>query len=504
MPAPTFTISQTIPTCVDTGGLAVDETNLDRGNVEVHAGCCRYYGTSVVLSGFTFVLGGSNRTLHYEGTVDTCNKTGTGAKTFSGDAFKLCGGNGAAFTASHTGTGTVVGAAFTGSGSGTASGGRSGPYTITIAGTLTGPTDGSFTGTVAGALSGTLTGTIVAGVISVTYTMTDSRGGSATGGGTFSLLGGGPNFVFSGSLSGTNAAPLNAYWSLVWTNCSTGGIVAQLLNDADDSLIAEYCNERYCLKSGRRTILNRRSVECAHPCLDYESQAVAHNRHPAVICFSAGMSMTTCNGSLRDKEYTGTIGTPAHEVTAPMMGLTDTGAVTVNSGNLTLGGSGNDTPDDFAITGSMTWSGNFTTGVTLTFTFTSAGDWNASATVKPCSDPFPSGAVASAGIQWGGVFFTNPGGTVTITGGTGGVPLTADMLSPNRPTSVVLLFQSTSTTGFTFPHDYCSGSQTGSAVGPIRITGTVTTAGGTVSIDFTSDSTTSVPFSVTQSGDAYP
>jgi len=285
MAAPAFRLHQTFPTCSPTQGGTLNTAITDRGNMLINADCCRSYGPTVILG---------TTTLHLEGTLPACGKSTDGPKTFSSDSYNLCGGR--SFTGSHTGGGTVSGAAFSGTGSGTLNGGRTGPYTVTLSGSFTSPGNGSYAGVLSGGLTGTFTGTIVGGVAQpITYVITTPAGAVVTGtGGGFTVVGGG--FTFNASFSGLIPA-IRGYLKAVWSSCRKGGVVAQELTEDDDTVVAEWANDHYAVRLGAKTILNRRSVRCAHPCIEAgHTPAVVFGRIQPAICFSTGPTQPTCLG----------------------------------------------------------------------------------------------------------------------------------------------------------------------------------------------------------------
>lgn len=288
MPAPTYSIGQAIPRCSHAFFSTTFSSNLTVGPVEIHSSCCREHGWQVFVGTDNTNLRG----LGYEGSLPAA----AGTKLFTSNSFKLCGGSGAAFAGTHSGTGTVSGANFNGTGTGTLTGGLTGNYQLTITGSFSSPGEATFTGTLSGNLNGTFSGIISGGVVtSVTYTITSPVGATATsdGAGTFSTFGGGLFFNFSGSLSGFSPPPIMVYYQVEWSTCNAGGITLQMLLLADDSLIAEWTNTYYALWNSRKTILHLNHRTCSHPCLEVGvSLANAVSLHPLAMCFSTGHPTT--------------------------------------------------------------------------------------------------------------------------------------------------------------------------------------------------------------------
>jgi hypothetical protein len=458
MPAPTFQLTQELQTCPDNGGAAIDETDLDRGNVEIDAGCCRTYGTFLNLninspSGVPVA-----KKLFLESSVATCTKTGNGAKTFSSDAFKLCGVVGKAFAGSQSGGGTVSGASFTStSGIGHLSGALgTGAYTVALSGTLSSPTDGSFSGTLSGSIVGTFIGTIVSGVVTVTYTISSPAGATAVQtSSSFTVGGGGTTFTFAGSFSGLTAnTAVNAYWKCVWTDCDQNGVVAQLLNDADDSVLGEYQNTKYSVKCGTKSILQRKFALClpTHPCTGLLTVAGVRLLTPSPICFVPSLSQAKCLAGIGDKDVIVTIGT-ATGLGAPIAGQVwhSLGATTAKqfmTTGQTLSGSVSVNIVGIArnIFGLFTparLQGTFTAGVTI----------ENSANFRACEwiseggffKSILGGVVSDTGLQFG------PGGLILIWRITGG---TATVRDPNTGAAIPALnFPGTKTFGSGFPSE---------------------------------------------------
>lgn len=327
MPAPTFTLTQTIPTCGIVKGIPNDETVLDGGPIEVHATCCRSYGASVTVDG---------RLLHIEGgPYSACTGTGNGVKTYSSNSFRICRSTvSATFAGSHSGGGAVVGANFSGTAPGTLTGGITGAYTVTISGTMSGPADGTFSGTISGTITGTFTGSIVGGVVSVLYTITNPPSTTITStGDSFAIGGGGTTFTFSGSFNGVRVPlTVNAYLELVWTHCEVGGIVMHWKDADDDAILASYSNLHYSVLKGRHTILNRTSTVCDHdhPCTGILTALGVRNLNPPASCFFGG-SVTTCLGGPRPAEF------QADVISSGSTALTDWAIGATNSGVLIQG-----------------------------------------------------------------------------------------------------------------------------------------------------------------------
>ena len=386
MPAPTFTNTQTIPTCANGGGLAIDETDLDRGTVEVDSTCCRTFADRVRISGPAGSILGVARELIIEGTtVDICSKTGNGVKVYSSDDFKLCGNNATEFTASHSGTGTISGASFSGSGTGTATGGYSGLYTITItSGTITNPSpvSGSFAGTLTGSLVGSFTGTITAGVVNVVYTLDD--GGTATFlTGSFTITTP-TTFAFGGTFEGATPPPTRGYLKATWTNCRRNGVKLELLNSDDDSQLAEYVNKHHAVKNGMKTVLYRKKLACDHPCRALQGQASFVANYPIALCFQAYTGMKQCLGGKRPKEVSLIFGAAPDPITDPLDGHTVVIPTSSTTGLLALAGS-------FTPSGTITIDGctveapTFTaTNITVELNIVTAIDASFGGDFSPC------------------------------------------------------------------------------------------------------------------------
>lgn len=442
MPAPTFIKTQITSECADGGGFSTDETQLTRGNVEVNSNCCRTYGKSVTLTGVP-----GNKGLTFEGPVATCSGTGNGMKTYSGNSYGLCGGSSVRGT--HSGSGTIVGAAFSGSGTGTATGISPGAYSISISGSFTSPGNGSFTGTLSGALVGTVSGTIVSNAVTgVTYVFTSPAGTGTGNSNVFTIGGGGTTFTFSGSIAGLTTS-VAVYWVVEWTDCSVGGVVAQMFNAADDSLIAEYSNETYCVKNGRITMLNRTFVTCNHPCMAAGlSQRESFLKHPLSICFVPQLTMARCRGGNRSTQYTTTMSGSTH----PWLSAFD-GISASSSGYTPVGAAGNGTPSNSTLTGQTQMWGMTTSSATMDFTFTGGANWQVSAEGYPCGELVNAQVNGGAGMQWGDIFTGRVSGTLTLTGG--GFPF-AGFYEPNRPFLAVITWSAPATNP-NATHDYCAG-----------------------------------------------
>jgi hypothetical protein len=500
MPAPTFIKYQDIPQCSDNGGISADETDLDRANVDVNTNCCRTFGTNIAIQGAPYGLAA-----FYEGTVSTCSDTATGMKVYSSDDFRICGG--VAFVGNHTGSGTIVGAAFTGTGSGTVTGAVAGSYTLTIAGTFTTPTDGTFSGTLAGTLIGTFTGVVAGGAVtSITYTITTPATSVATGSlNTFTVGGGGTTFTFGGRITATTS-PVRAYWRVEFSGCSKGEVLLELLNDSDDSLIADYINNAYCLKSGRVTMLQRRFVECAHPCIDSGlTQGESFLRHPLSLCFRPILTMPMCNStSIRDKLYTTTVGTSPSTVLSAIEGLslTHTNGVTNSVPFSGTGAAGSFTANaTVTLAGFLdhTHDGTYN-NVTVTATFTGSASWSVTVSATPCIST-PSGSMST-----GRIGFTTPFTAVTAALSGGGIPI------PSISQSTSTGFQWSTTHAGTAHPDFCAGTVSmppTSSVSPIPAL-TVHDpnffgAGSSLTAQIFFDAADIAPdLNITQSGTAYP
>jgi hypothetical protein len=450
MPAPdTIFKQQTLVSCIDNGGLAIDQTQLDRGNVVVHANCCRTFNKSVQLSS----LPGS-RTLYLQGlTVPTCSDTAAGMKTYSSDTFGLCT---ATFRGSHSGSGTISGASFSGTATGTATGAVTGSYTINISGTFTGPGIGSFTGTVSGAFVGTVSGTINGGVVtSVNYVFTTPTGTAVGFSNGLNVTGG--TFTFSGSFQGSTSS-VNAYWVVEFSHCSVEGVVAKMFDAADDSLIAEYTNLAYCVKNSRVTLLNRKSVACPHPCVvvGARTQRTAYALHPLAICFSAGMVMGKCRGGNADDLYTAVLSGASPSLLSGFNGSDSA------SGGVNLSFSGSGSPPDFSVTGSL----NGSSGVTAAFTGLSSGIYGGNCVVTFCGTASPTGGLTFA---WRGEFNAPPiSGTVNFTGGS----LPGGWTQPNRPCTDISINWGGASGNNHATHDWCtSGDLVDVYVGRFLVTG---------------------------------
>lgn len=533
MPAPTYTITQVLAICDDNGGASADETNLDQGNVEIHADCCRTYGTTVRLSGFTFVLGGSDKTLSYEGTVATCSKTGTGTKVFSGPAFRLCGSSAATYW-------DIV---FPDDPS---------PFFSLpwVDGNLgidmTGPCPGSAVDFVDITSESNLNAA-AAGLQSAIIAATCQNSGDVTcmaswnGGSdrrirvTFntaakvpSALTSSPATLINNSdasessdvtiVGPTSGTAVMVYWSLEWSNCSTGGVVAQLLLESDDSLIAEYGNDHYCIKNGRKGILHRRHVACAHPCIAAgETQKRAFSHHPETICFTPSLALPICLGGYRDSLYTLTLGSAPVGFGEFLSGFVDT---YVNGGakatvfpatltSMTISGPftmvGNLHTDGTGLLFSDPLAGiqNFT-GVSIDFEIDSALYVEARITGRPCGAPIvqiTNGTIVHAGVITG----TNQ---AEISGGTPAFPVATPIgIGINLNCAFAADLMGSSPT-----YDYCGGANSlthspGVAVNPISGTvgpGVFWWRSGGVDYTFTTSDQIAPSGSMDQSGTAYP
>lgn len=288
MPAPIYSIPQTVPNCAWAFGTAIPGPTSPPPPqpLEIDASCCHgEYGWQVYIGTGT----GSLRILAYEDALPA----GPGAKTFSTDSSRLCGSTGAAFNGSYSGNGTITGANFSGTGSGTLTGGVTGGISVTITGSFTSPGNGSYTGTITGTINATLVGTIVGGVLQpVVYTVGTPPGVTITGtGGSFTVGGGGNTFTFNATFTGNLPESIFGYYELVWTDCNVGGIELNLKATEDDEVLATWKNEHYSLRAGWKTILNRTHVNCGHPCvlagLTTERQLFAGLQQ--FFCFSPGL-----------------------------------------------------------------------------------------------------------------------------------------------------------------------------------------------------------------------
>lgn len=367
MPAPTFKLTQTIPTCPDTPLRAADETNLSRGNVEVNADCCRRYGTTVRIG-----AGLPTTTLYLESSVPTCSGTGVGTKVYSGDAVRICG---------------------------TANGGTR--WTITlpddpapsfgnpwleaeIAVTISGGLLGSPTLFSALAVDITSQGGMTAGASSLQSDINAAAGspgwvavaGNYNGGAgrtfTFTFASSVPSglsdtssIVYNNdesgeaSLSGPSTASTEvmAYYRCDWSSCGLGGVVVtQRLSD-DDSIIATYTNAAFCVKSGLRTILNRQSTTCNHPCINLRTLQQIQGTLPSTLCFEATPTQATCLGGIRALSYTATIDNSPSPITDMMDGDSASGPAPIPP--IVINGSEtNFTPtEDITLTGRLVVTG---------------------------------------------------------------------------------------------------------------------------------------------------
>ena len=378
MPAPTFTNTQTIPTCANGGGLAIDETDLDRGTVEIHSSCCRTFADRIRISGPAGSILGVTRDLIIEGTtVDICSKTGTGAKVYSSDEFKICGTP--AVTGSHTGNGTASGGTISGTGTGTTSAG--GSYAITVEGEFTNPLNGSGNGTVSGDLSGTFTFTTTAGVTTTTFLFDD--GSTGTGTGSYTFGGGGTTFTFAGTITKA-ASSINAYLKATWTHCSRRGVKLELLKSSDHSLLAEYGNKFHAVKNGMKTILFRKSLACDHPCRAQQGQASFVANNPLALCFTAITGMRQCLGGKRPKEISLIFGAAPDPITGPLDGATVVIPTSSSSGVVSVVSSF--TPSGtISIDGCTVEAPTFTaTNITVELNIVTAIDAGFSGTFEPC------------------------------------------------------------------------------------------------------------------------
>lgn len=501
MPAPTYKLTQEIPECSDSGG-GGSESNFDSGNIVIHASCCRTYGVTVGIGGLVGVFGTKKGTLNYEGSVSTCSNTGAGAKVYSSNAYRLCGHQAGPFTGRHQNgvLGIISGASFSGSGQGNFGSTNpasviKGPYQISFSGTFSSPGNGSFTGTITGAAVGTFVGTITGGVIDVAYTFTSPQGATATDNGndSFTITGGGTRFSFVGDIVGTVPPPIEAYLKLTWTHCNRGGLLLEELNSADDSLIADYTNSTYSVKHGVRTMLNRKSVSCSHPCiveLDM-SQKNAFALHPPQLCFFPATSMSTCLGGTRDKEYTATVSGASTPLSA-MDGATGTGDWQL----VGFSASGNVSPT-FSLTGTLEVfygpnPGSYP-GVTVSF---SGGDnlsGGGGGAISPCK------VLINSTIEYQA--FQPPSfGTTSVSFAGGGLPGYVTALA--LPIRISLVSWGAPTTVSGSPtHDFCGGDLVLSPTSPIVVDFGI--PGSTVQFRLTT-APVAVTLTLTQSGDAYP
>lgn len=534
MPAPTYTLQQTLPTCIAESATSIQETTFDQGRVKVHSSCCRTLGTSVKISAGSHNATG--RTLMFEGTLSTCADTATGAKTFSSDSFRLCGAS--AVTAKYwdivfpDDPDPFSGVDWAGGNLFMDIAGPSAPTLLDVGATVNITTAEDLAiGAVAirsaiiagwSGYSGKLTVTAIWNGgsnrrIRIAFTDPAIYPTSVSPGSDFivNTLGGENSEppTISGPTTGSTTTTVNAYWSLVWTNCEAGGIVAQLLNAADDSLIAEYANEYYAVKMGFKTILNRRKVTCGHPCTGLISASSVRALHPEVLCLTAVTSMNRCLGNLRDKLYTGQI-TSATGWVSPLSGLSASHATSLSAAT-----GGTSAPSDASLTGtfgyscpfpgfSPAWPTSPMSNITVAFDFTGSGDWSGSFTANPCPLSVPSGVGSS--LQWGGLTLSGlPDIPCKVTISGTGVP--TEMGAADRVGNASISWTGTGQIS-TF-HDYCTGALSVTITGTIIVRGQVSIAvpaeygsPGTQTLTFilTSSSTTSITFQISQSGTAYP
>lgn len=539
MPAPTYTLTQTLPTCINESSTAAQESTFNLGRIAVHSSCCRTIGTSVRISAGSHNATG--RTLMYEGTLSTCTDTATGPKTFSSDSFRLCGSSGV--TAKYwdiifpDDPDPFSGVDWAGGNIFIDIAGPSAPTLLDVGATVDITTaDGLSAGAAAiqaaiiSGWSGYSGKVVVSSIwnggvsrtIRLAFTNASVYPTSVSPGSDFivNTLGAENSEppTLSGPTTGTTSTLVNAYWSLVWTTCEKNGIVAQLLDADDDSLIAEYTNKYYPVKMGFKTILNRAKVACGHPCSGILSAAAVRALHPEVLCFTANPDMTRCLGNVKDKTYTAQI-TSALGFVSPLNGISVSGSPTLNVPTLIGSSGGTSAPTDASLTGTMAYSCPFPgfspawpvspiSGVTIAFDFTGSGDWSGNFTVRPCPLSVPSG-VASA-LQWGGQTLSGlPDIPCKVTISGAGIP--TEMGAADRVGNAAISW--TGSGAISTSHDYCTGALS------VTITGTVTVRGqvsidvppeygspGTQTLTFTlvSSSTTSITLQVSQSGTAYP